>query len=92
MRYDFSQAMRFRRALINDVFLALQKAGHIKEVFAAPGAPGTPSSAQQCGKRIGTSSKYIRGPLIMYVDAGDRGSAYENGQETLRARRYIRHP
>ncbi|KAJ4372920.1 hypothetical protein N0V83_003211 [Neocucurbitaria cava] len=66
MGYDFSQAMRFRRALINDVFLALQKAGHIK-TFAEPGPPGTPSSGQQGGKRIGTSSKYIRGSLIMLI-------------------------
>lgn len=38
-KFDFSQAMRLRRALVQDVFNALQKAGSIKI-----GVPGTPDS------------------------------------------------
>ena len=30
--FDFAQAMRFRRALVNDVFVALEKAGNVKVV------------------------------------------------------------
>jgi hypothetical protein len=45
--FDFSQAMRFRRALVNDVFVALQKAGQI-EIAGEPGVLGTQQSS---GKR-----------------------------------------
>ncbi|CAO2650208.1 Nn.00g015000.m01.CDS01 [Neocucurbitaria sp. VM-36] len=56
MSYDFNQAMRFRRALVNDVFIALQKAGYIKDQ-ADPGASAPPNSvrADHSVKRTATT-------------------------------------
>ncbi|KAG9185809.1 hypothetical protein G6011_07140 [Alternaria panax] len=45
---DFAQAMRFRRALVNDVFVALEKAGII-DITSETGVLGTPWSSS--GKR-----------------------------------------
>jgi hypothetical protein len=41
--FDFGQAMRFRRALVSDVCVALQKAGNIK-MSNGRGLRGTPNS------------------------------------------------
>jgi hypothetical protein len=41
--FDFSQAMRFRRALVTDVFIALQKAGNVR-IGSKLGVLGTPES------------------------------------------------
>jgi hypothetical protein len=57
MGFDFSQAMRFRRALVNDVFVALQRAGNIR-ITGEPGVLGTPQSGLAAGgKRTGASSE-----------------------------------
>ncbi|RYN20962.1 hypothetical protein AA0121_g11481 [Alternaria tenuissima] len=42
--HDFTQAMRFRRGLVNDIFLALEKAGVIK-ITGESGVLGTPQSS-----------------------------------------------
>lgn len=47
--YDFSQAMRLRRALVQDIFNALEKAGNLKI-----SVPGTPDS--NTGRRAGIRS------------------------------------
>jgi hypothetical protein len=39
--FDSAQAMRFRRAFVNDVFVALQKVGNIR-ITSEPGVLGTP--------------------------------------------------
>ena len=53
MGFDFSQAMRFRRALVSDVFVALQKAGNVR-VSGEVGVFGTPESVRGRGvKRSG---------------------------------------
>lgn len=39
--FDFAQAMRLRRALVSDVFVALQKAGNV-QITGQPGVLGTP--------------------------------------------------
>ncbi|KAF1849014.1 uncharacterized protein K460DRAFT_280436, partial [Cucurbitaria berberidis CBS 394.84] len=56
--YDFSQAMRFRRALVNDLFVALHKVGHIK-ITGEAGVMGTPDSVRGVRetKRTGADSK-----------------------------------
>jgi len=46
--FDFSQAMRFRRALVNDVFIALKKAGNVR--VNEGGGVGTPDSANGGGR------------------------------------------
>lgn len=46
--FDFTQTMRFRRVLVNDVFTALQKAGAVR----VTGEPGTPRSGVGNGKRV----------------------------------------
>lgn len=52
--FDFSQAMRFRRALVSDVFVALQRAGNIKIGSEAGGGLGTPESGTvRAAKRSG---------------------------------------
>jgi hypothetical protein len=43
MGFDFNQSMRFRRALVGDVFTAVQKSGNVKIGGGADG-PGTPDS------------------------------------------------
>ncbi|KAH4214284.1 hypothetical protein HBI25_213450 [Parastagonospora nodorum] len=53
--YDFSQAMRFRRALVSDVFVTLQRSSHLK-VTGGADALGTPDSARG-GKRAGGASR-----------------------------------
>lgn len=53
--FDFSQTMRLRRALVNDVFVALQKAGVVRvRGEKVGGGLGTPDSAR---KRDGTGGK-----------------------------------
>jgi DNA-binding MltR family transcriptional regulator len=47
---EFSQAMRFRRALVSDVFAALEKANSIR-VTGEDGMPGTPQSEGSIRKR-----------------------------------------
>lgn len=49
--FDFAQAMRFRRALVNDVFGALEKAGRVK--IAGEQAPVGLATPQNSGKRAG---------------------------------------
>jgi hypothetical protein len=46
--FDFSQSMRFRRALVNDVFVALQKAGNVR-VSDEAAVLGTPDNG---GERV----------------------------------------
>ncbi|KAF2832673.1 hypothetical protein CC86DRAFT_401422 [Ophiobolus disseminans] len=53
--FDFSQAMRFRRALVNDVFVALKKAGNVK--LSDVGMLGTPDSSVTRSKRAGASGR-----------------------------------
>ena len=53
--HDFPQAMRFRRGLVNDVFLALEKAGVIK-ITGEPGVLGTPQSSA-VKRRAGVSGR-----------------------------------
>ena len=53
--HDFTQAMRFRRGLVNDVFLALEKAGVIK-ITGEPGVLGTPQSSA-VKRRAGVSGR-----------------------------------
>jgi hypothetical protein len=52
MGFDFAQAMRFRRALVNDVFVALQKAGYVR-ITGEPGVLGTPQSGSKRSGVIG---------------------------------------
>lgn len=52
MGYDFSQAMRFRRALVSDVFVALEKAKHVRVTDEA-GMLSTPQSVRSRGVRRG---------------------------------------
>lgn len=48
---DFSQIMRFRRALVSDVFVSLQRAGKVR-ILRGQGDLGTPDSiAERVGKR-----------------------------------------
>jgi len=57
---DFSQAMRFRRALVNDVFVALKKAGNVRVNEA--GGVGTPDSGNGGGratKRAGVGEYFM---------------------------------
>lgn len=55
MGFDFSQAMRFRRALVSDVFIALQKAAIVK-IAGGAGGIGTPEiSVGKAGKRSDAS-------------------------------------
>lgn len=51
--YDFYQAMRLRRVLVNDVFNGLQSAGKIK-VADELDVPGTPQGGVTCRKRSNT--------------------------------------
>lgn len=57
--FDFSQIMRFRRALVNDVFVALQKAGHVK-IAAGEGLLGTPDSTRQGRRESGKGKNSSR--------------------------------
>lgn len=45
MNFDFSQVMRLRRALVQDVFNALRQAGNLKIVV-----PGTPDSVADASR------------------------------------------
>ncbi|KAF2133791.1 hypothetical protein P153DRAFT_380969 [Dothidotthia symphoricarpi CBS 119687] len=56
--FDFAQTMRLRRALVNDVYLALQKAGNIR-ITGQPGVLGTPESGRSSAKRTRTSSRQL---------------------------------
>jgi hypothetical protein len=65
MGFDFSQTMRFRRALVNDVFVALQKAGNIR-ITREPGVLGTPQSGVAVGgKRAGADGKCAKPFRVM---------------------------
>ncbi|KAI2487062.1 hypothetical protein Ptr902_01195 [Pyrenophora tritici-repentis] len=48
--YDFAQAMRIRRALVNDVFVALEKTGRVKLVGEQ--AQSVPNTLQSSGKKV----------------------------------------
>jgi hypothetical protein len=56
MNFDFAQAMRLRRALVNDVFSVLQKAGNVKI-----GIAGIPNSLAEVrrNKRSDDDGEYI---------------------------------
>jgi hypothetical protein len=58
--FDFSQAMRFRRELVNDVFVALQKAGNVRVgVASGAGVFGTPESMKEKKGGVGKYLVYI---------------------------------
>jgi hypothetical protein len=42
---DFAQAMKLRRALVNDVFIGMNKGGHLR-ITPTSGGPAAPSSGQ----------------------------------------------
>ncbi|EOA87539.1 uncharacterized protein SETTUDRAFT_47278 [Exserohilum turcica Et28A] len=48
--FDFSLAMRWRRALVNDVYIALKKSGTVR-IAAECELPSTPLIRVACGKR-----------------------------------------
>jgi hypothetical protein len=65
MGFDFSQTMRFRRALVNDALVALEKAGNIR-ITSEPGVLGTPQSGVVVeGKRAGADGKCAKPFRVM---------------------------
>lgn len=71
VRLDFSQIMRFRRALVSDVFVSLQRAGKVR-ISRGEGGLGTPNSvAERVGKRKSGAGKYHKNERKFLADGTD---------------------
>lgn len=72
---DFAQTMRFRPALVNDVFVALQKAGVIK-LTGEPGVLGLPQSSAD-KRKVGANGEWRTStPRYQYTDEDSSGHAH----------------
>ncbi|KAF1917765.1 hypothetical protein BDU57DRAFT_494022 [Ampelomyces quisqualis] len=85
MGFKFNQALRFRRALVGDVFTALQKSANVK-IGGGGGALGTPDSARdRAGKRGTNGSRCMaeRKRRCKREDESDTDIATENSDRLL---------
>lgn len=84
--FDFSLAMRWRRALVNDVYIALKKSGTVR-IAAECELPSTPLIRVACGKRSSSDGEYCASfvPRVLRgrcIDCHASWRTYDGGAET----------